>query len=130
MIQKFEEIDDSHQELLEEAFLGIISYRKNAKYKDIITVLSSFIGNVNFIKNGIYDLYESQNVYSTRILFRSLIEHFLRFQYLVLRYCELKDGSVFKEYIEYSRYTDEYQYGLSLKSMNRILDSVCKKTCN
>ena len=82
MEERYIEIDDKQQELLEQAFPLLMSLREKTEFKKSATTTIAFIGNTNFIKNGIFDLYESQNVYSIKILFRSLIEHYLKFQYL------------------------------------------------
>jgi hypothetical protein len=125
-LDKYIEIDDKHQELIEEFFNEFLKLTNKKEFMNVRMVISSLIANTIFIKNGIYDLYESQNVYSIKILFRSLIEHFLRFQYLVFSYLEKKEYSVFEEYIKYSRFSDEYLYGQSLKSINSILENELK----
>lgn len=45
-----------------------------------------YMNNSDFIKDSILDSVERQNYYSINILFRSLIEHFLRFNYFLFNY--------------------------------------------
>ena len=47
--------------------------------------LTLFLSKSTFIKNGIYDLLESKNLYACKILFRSLIEHYLKLHYIAFK---------------------------------------------
>jgi len=122
MLEKYIEIDDKQQELLEQVFPRLISLREKTELKKSVITIIAFIGNTNFIKNGIFDLYESQNIYSIKILFRSLIEHYLKFQYLFLRFIEIKNDSVFSDYEKFSKYSEMIYYGDSIKNIYEILN--------
>jgi hypothetical protein len=79
-------------------------------------VLLSFIASTEFIKNGILDLVETENAYAKYILFRSLIEHFLRFQYIWLRFAEEKSDAPAEAYLK-----EALQLARSWKRVARIL---------
>lgn len=127
MEERYIEIDDKQQELLEQAFPLLMSLREKTEFKKSATTTIAFIGNTNFIKNGIFDLYESQNVYSIKILFRSLIEHYLKFQYLFFRFIEIKNDSVFADYEKFSKYSEMIYYGDSIKNIYEILNGDTSK---
>lgn len=54
----------------------------------------------NFIKNSIFDSCESDDYYGAKILFRSHIEHFIRFLFIFTKWLETKTDVFAKEYIE------------------------------
>jgi hypothetical protein len=58
--------------------------------------------SANFIKNSIYDNCETDDYYGMKILYRCLIEHFIRFKYLYINWMLNKNDDFAKEYLEYS----------------------------
>lgn len=81
-----------------------------------------FIENTNFIKEGIFELYESRNLYGINILFRSLIEHFLRFQYMMLRLAIEKNDNIGEEYLTFCSLSEHIDTGKAWKDVAFILD--------
>ncbi len=63
--------------------------------------LLSLVSKTGFLSNAIFDLAETDNVYCVNILFRSLIEHYLKSQYLLTRYFSEKSDAVGEEYFEF-----------------------------
>jgi hypothetical protein len=84
-------------------------------------VFLSFIASTEFIKNGILDLAETGNVYAAKVLSRSLIEHFLRFQYIWFRVSEEKSDAAAKDYLKRGLFKEALQIGRSWKQVARIL---------
>jgi hypothetical protein len=84
-------------------------------------VFLSFITRTEFIKNGILDLAETENVYAAKILFRSHIEHFLRFQYIWFRVCEEKSDATAEQYSKFSSFKEGLLIGKSWKRVAKIL---------
>jgi hypothetical protein len=84
-------------------------------------VFLSFITRTEFIKNGILDLVETDNTYAMKILFRSLIEHVFRFQYIWLRVCEEKNDEAAEEYLRFSEFKEGILIGKSWKRIAKIL---------
>jgi len=54
-----------------------------------------------FIKNSIFDSCESDDYYGAKILFRTLIEHFIRFNYLFINWGKTKTDTFAKSYLDY-----------------------------
>ena len=84
-------------------------------------VFLSFVASTEFIKNGIFDLAETENVYAAKILFRSLIEHDLRFQYVWFRTSEEKSDAAAEDYLKYGRFKEVLQVAKSWKRVAKIL---------
>lgn len=74
--------------------------------------LMGLLATINSIKLGMYDLIEKcdTHLYVVKILHRSLIEQFLRFQYLFSRYINEKNDDVGLEYRKYSRISEVLAY--------------------
>lgn len=74
--------------------------------------LMGLLATINSIKLGMYDLIEKcdTHLYVVKILHRSLIEQFLRFQYLFSRYLVEKNDEVGIEYRKYSKISEVLAY--------------------
>ena len=55
------------------------------------------IVSTDAIKHSLFSAAESKNIYTVKILFRSLVEHFLRFQYIWFQYIRIDDGEPFSK---------------------------------
>lgn len=74
--------------------------------------LMGLLATINSIKLGMYDLIEKcdTHLYVVKILHRSLIEQFLRFQYLFSRFIIESNDEVGIEYRKYSRISEVLAY--------------------
>ncbi|MEX2436950.1 MAG: DUF5677 domain-containing protein [Candidatus Paceibacterota bacterium] len=79
-----------------------------------------FIYATQTLKTGVFDLIEARNIYSINILFRSLIDHFLRFYYIFLSFAEQKNDSAGTHYLKFNLASEHLNYAFSLKSMSEI----------
>lgn len=75
-----------------------------------------------FLKNSIYDCYESQSVYSAKILFRCLIEYFLRHSYIFTRFVDEKKDDVGVDFYNYCDMGENFDYYKALRSSQKIFD--------
>jgi hypothetical protein len=55
-----------------------------------------------FIKNSIFNSCETDDYYGMKILYRCLIEHFIRFKFIFMKWSQTKNDEFAKEYLEYS----------------------------
>lgn len=60
-----------------------------------------------FIKNSIFNNCEIDNYYGAKILFRSLIEHFIQFQYIFINWAKTKSDEFAKRYLEFGEAREE-----------------------
>jgi len=74
--------------------------------------------STNFIKNSIFECSESDDLFGLKILFRSEIEHYLRFQYIWYNWIKFKCDDVSKKYIEFMKVREEFEM---LKSQIDVL---------
>ena len=86
-----------------------------------VNVFLSFIASTEFIKNGIFDLADAENIYAVKILFRSLIEHCFRFQYIWFRVCEEKSDAPAEDYLKFASFKEGLLTGKSWKRVAKIL---------
>lgn len=116
------EIDEEYQNILINAMPKLMKVGKDNDLSNFSRLTISFITNMNFLKNGMFDLYESQNTYSIKILFRVLIEYFIKFNYLFMEFVKVQDDSIAIDYYKYSKYSESVKLGNSYKKINEILD--------
>lgn len=120
-LEILQERNSDIHEIVEEFMPRVVAFLKSGPIPKTTTVFLSFIANTDFIKNGILDVAETENVYAVKILFRSLIEHFLRFQYIWFRICEEKSDTAAEEYLKFSSFKDGLLAGKSWKRVAELL---------
>lgn len=76
-----------------------------------------------FINNSIFDSCEADDYYGAKILFRSLIEHFIRFNYLFVNWSKTKSDDFAKDYLEYSKAREVLDLIKATVSEQQLFDS-------
>lgn len=113
-METFEEIgklDSEIQDVFAENVSLICELLQTIEYPKTGNLILLFITRSNFIKEGIWDLYKAQNHYSMNILLRSMMEHYLRFIYLFIRFNTEKDDSAASEYIKFFALSEDVSIG-------------------
>ena len=96
MIDKIEHLRDIDDDIFEEFknatnhlpfLLGKSNYRHTSE------ICFMFMSSSNFLKNSIFDCAENDDLYSLKVLHRSLIEHYLRFKYFWFNHSAYEDDS-------------------------------------
>ncbi|MDP1747765.1 MAG: DUF5677 domain-containing protein [Bacteroidota bacterium] len=91
MIEELEELRSIDNDIFEE-FQKANQYLpwllRESPIPKTVELFYIYLGSTNFIKNSIFDCAENEDIYSVNILFRSIVEHFLRFQYIWFNYCQ------------------------------------------
>lgn len=101
---KIETLRDWDDEIFEELkmyFPKTVNSTFRTKYPKTYILLSMFDTGATFLKNSIFDSCEGDDYYGAKVLFRSLIEHFVRFQYLFVNWGKTKSDVFAEKYIEY-----------------------------
>jgi len=113
---------DSHIRRIVEEFMPLaLEFTARGSLPKTSGVFLSFVASTEFIKDGILDLAETENVYASKILFRSLIEHFLRFHYLWFRVLAEKSDAAAEEYLKQGSIKEALQVGRSWKRVAKNL---------
>lgn len=124
-MDKFEEIRDIDfdiHDIFEKNGPVIFEFVKSDKIPKTANTFLIFITKTNFIKESIFELYESQNIYSINILFRSLIEHYLRFQYMFFRVLIDKNDDIGEDYLKFCSLSENIDTGKAWKEIAKILE--------
>lgn len=121
-LEKIRELDFEIQDIFEKNDPLIFKLLKNDKIPKTSNTILLFITKTSFIKESIFELYESQNIYSINILFRSLIEHYLRFQYIFFRVLIDKNDNIGEEYLRFCSLSENIDTGNAWKDVSKILD--------
>lgn len=119
---KIRELDDELFEYLEENSIleKFVPVFMNSEYSSTGLVLYHFVYASQVIKIGVFDLIEARNIYSINILFRSLLDHYLRFLYIIFDFAEQKEDTAGEHYLKFNRASEELNYAFSLLNMSEI----------
>lgn len=120
-IDQIIEIDDGVFNILEKDAGKVFLTFKNNNFEKTGQALSLFHVKIGFIKNGIYDQIESNNLYSANILYRTLIEHYLKAQYILLESLKNGNDKLGVEYYQFADASKKLQLGSAYKRAAEIL---------
>jgi len=101
-IENIRDLDDLVFEEFQIYFPKISSSKFKEKYPITLKLSILFTTSTNFIKNSIFDCSENDDLFGAKILFRSLIEHFLRFKYVWFNWAKYKDDDCARKYLEFN----------------------------
>ncbi len=73
-----------------------------SNFPSTVALSQSFTISTNFIKNSIFDCAENDDLFAVKILFRSLIEHYLRFKFVWFHWIKFKTDDESKKYLEFT----------------------------
>lgn len=123
-INDLHEIADSVADELDEHLSLVGDFVHNIPKSDFpftFLALLSFIPKVESIRIGIFELVELGEFYSEKILFRSITEHFLKFQYIWMRFIHEKSDDPGKDYFIFCGAKEELDFAKSLKARAKVL---------
>lgn len=103
-------------------FLAELSYEvagmENSK---MLKTFVAFYLKTDQIKNGIHGLCREREVYTAKILYRSLIEHTLRFLYLSFRYVREGNDDAAVEYELFSELSEDMETGKAWQEYSKLI---------
>jgi hypothetical protein len=114
-------IDDEVFKILEKDGGKIFLLFKNNDLEKTGRALSLFHAKIGFIKNGIYDQLEPNNLYACKILYRTLIEHYLKAKYILFESVRNGNDTIGCEYYEFADACEKLQLGSAYKRAGEIL---------
>ena len=92
--------------------------KKNRKTIKSIIGLSE---GAHELKKGTLGAIRNRNMYAANVLFRSLLEHFMKFLFLTYRYGQEKNDDVGKDNLVFCRAVEIKDYGNALKLAYKLL---------
>ena len=115
-MEKLEKLRNIDERIFEDFQVATDNYFRKllfeSEFPRTAEICYMYISGSNFLKNSIFDCAETEDYYSVSVLFRSIIEHYLRFKYFWFNNAKIKDDSYalkfrtaidFKEKIEVER---------------------------
>ena len=85
--------------------------------------MTTFVAKTNFLKTAIFDLCEADNLYAAHIVFRSLIEHVLKAQYVFMKWAEDKNDNVGENYLKWYEAAELYDYLKSWEAVSKLVNN-------
>lgn len=98
-------------------------YFKDNGFPKTGQVMIQFMAKGNFLKTAIFDLCEVGNIYGVKIIFRSLIEHALKAQFIFMKWVENKNDQTAENYLKWYEASEIYDYIKSMEATTKIFNS-------
>jgi hypothetical protein len=119
-IEAIRDIDEQIFDTIEGPLAELSSTFSQTQYQKTLSTFILFVAKVDFIKNAIFDICSNEDIYSAKILYRALIEHMLKFQYLFLRFVQEKSDRPVEEYELFSDLSEDVGYAKAWLSVSKI----------
>lgn len=100
-IEKYRKLDDEIFEVLKDYHPSTINSKFHKEYPTTYFLINMFDTSATFVKNSVFESCENDDYYGAKILFRSLIEHFIRFKYLFINWSKTRSDAFAKKYLDY-----------------------------
>ena len=120
-IEQIIEIDDAVFNVLSKDAGNVFLVFKNNNLEQTGKALSLFHAKIGFLKNGIFEQLESGNIYSANVLYRAMIEHYLKAEYLLFESARQGNDGVGSDYYEFADASEKLQLGSAYKRAAEIL---------
>lgn len=101
-IEQIKDLDDQIFEVFKIYFNKVFTSKFCVSFPSTVQLSNSFTINTNFIKNSIFDCSETNDFFGVKILFRSLIEHYLRFSFIWFNWMKTKSDYESKRYLDFT----------------------------
>lgn len=101
-IKRIRDLDDEIFDELQQYFPKTTSSKFVKLFPYTTGMIQLFDTSGTFIKNSIFDSCDSDDYYGMKILYRCLIEHYVRFQFIFINWNLTKNDEFAKEYLEYN----------------------------
>jgi len=104
-MNNIEQIRDLDDEIFEEFKIysnKVLSSKFCSSFPSTVQLSNSFTISTDFIKNSIFDCSETDDFFGVKILFRSLIEHYLRFSFIWFIWMKTKSDYEAKRYLDFT----------------------------
>jgi hypothetical protein len=104
-MNNIEKIRDLDEEIFEEFKIysnKVLFSKFSTRFPSTAQLSNSFTISTNFIKNSIFDCSETDDFFGVKILFRSLIEHYLRFSFIWFNWMKTKSDYDAKRYLDFT----------------------------
>ena len=126
-VDKIRDTDDLLFEEFQEYFSKIANSCFAKTFPQTCNLSLFFDTSINFIKTGIYENVDADNLFAVKILFRTLIEHYLRYHLIWFKWCACKNDEYSKHYIMYSEakeVIDTIKAEINANNLNSNWDTV------
>jgi hypothetical protein len=120
-IDEIKEIDDELVlDVLDDSITKLTKTFKTCSYPRTMESLLMLMMNATFLKTGVFALCADDNPLSAAILYRSMIEHYLRHTCLFVRFVEEKNDAPGVEFYELADIKEHFEYFKSSAEQSMI----------
>lgn len=106
-LEKIRDLDDLIFEEFQVYFPKTVKSEFSKKHPKTFHISNLFTISTSFIKNSIFDCSENDDLFGAKILFRSLIEHYLRFKYVWFNWIKTQNDEISERYLEFTEASEK-----------------------
>lgn len=121
-------MDEKVSALFRRAIDNITLDEKSDSYQSLKSIVGVATGLHN-LKISIISCHKENNIYSSNVLFRSLIEHYAKFLMLMYRYSSENNNGVGKDNLIFARAHELKSYGNALKLYKDLMGQDSSVVC-
>lgn len=121
-IEDIFKLDKSIKSICDSFFDSNPDFSKIQDYPKSSKLLFNLVKRIESIKGGIFETTRTNNYYSSEILLRVLIEHYLTFMYAYQKTKKEKEDTVGKEYYSERRLKEDYDFWEADNRISKIMD--------
>lgn len=103
-------------------FDNIVNKISTCDFQETMLSVVNIMANIDFMKNGVFSLVKTEDIYSSEILYRCIIEHYIKQEYLVLKYLTTRNNSVGIEYKYFSDIGEQFDFINSVNKQNKLFN--------
>jgi len=118
----YREADELVFSIIKESKECLTKRLRETKYPKTYIAMQTLIAKTASLKLVMFDLLDELNLYSFKVIFRSYIEHYLKFLYIWLRLLKEETDDVGKDYYDYCGAQEVVDYAKALHTAESILD--------
>jgi hypothetical protein len=122
ILDKIQKIDNNFFVALESVLPDVLDFILKTEYKATFLALNYLQTNLCFLKNGVFNLCQNDDLYSAKVVYRSYIEHLLKFQYIWTRFVIEKNDNTGVEYYAFAYFSEVSNYARSLDGIIKMID--------
>jgi hypothetical protein len=111
----YREADDIYFDLVEEHGDEFFAVAGRTQFSNTYGALLGFVIKTNSLKTAMFDMVESNNPYAFKALFRCFCDHYIKFQYLFIRFLQENTDAVGDEYFNLCGASEMVEYLESIR---------------
>jgi hypothetical protein len=119
----YKDADSEYFEIVAEEMRRLFTEPGTTDFPNTYKAFYGFCAKTNSLKTALFDMVDVNNPYAFNALLRCLCEHYLKFIYIWVRFCEEKTDEAGVEYFAFCGATEAREYASALQTAEKLVDN-------